>query len=94
MHDTFNQEMQRERQYNLNDLNTLININLPKLNREQKHAYDIIIEAVQKQTGGIFFLDASGGTGKTFLISLLLATIRSRSNIALALASSGIAATL
>lgn len=40
------------------------------------------------------FLDAPGGTGKTFLINLILATIRSRGQIALATASSGIAATL
>nr|XP_042906016.1 uncharacterized protein LOC122270892 [Parasteatoda tepidariorum] len=37
--------------------------------------------------------DAPGDTGKTFLISIILATIRSN-NIALAIASSGIAATL
>ncbi|CAB3241119.1 unnamed protein product [Arctia plantaginis] len=41
-----------------------------------------------------FFLDAPGGTGKTFLISLILAKIRSQQKIALAVASSGIAATL
>jgi len=34
-----------------------------------------------------------GGTGKTFLISLILATIRLKNGIVLALASSGIAAT-
>jgi ATP-dependent exoDNAse (exonuclease V) alpha subunit len=39
-------------------------------------------------------LDAPGGTGKTFLISLILAKIRSNNGIALAVASSGIAATL
>ncbi|XP_071033027.1 ATP-dependent DNA helicase pif1-like, partial [Parasteatoda tepidariorum] len=43
---------------------------------------------------GLYFLDAPGGTGKTFLISIILATIRSQNNIALAIASSGIAATL
>ena len=44
--------------------------------------------------GGVFFLDAPGGTGKTFLLNTVLATIRSRCEIALATASSGIAATL
>ena len=39
-------------------------------------------------------MDAPGGTGKTFLISLLRAEIRSKNGIALAIASSGIAATL
>nr|XP_026489771.1 uncharacterized protein LOC113396159 [Vanessa tameamea] len=39
-------------------------------------------------------LPAPGGTGKTFVISLILETFRSEQKIALALASSGIAATL
>ncbi|XP_044592065.1 uncharacterized protein LOC123270186 [Cotesia glomerata] len=55
---------------------------------------DILHQVVSNGTGGIYFLDAPGGTGKTFLISLLLATIRSQNEVALALASSGIAATL
>lgn len=42
----------------------------------------------------MFFLDAPGGTGKTFLINIILAKVRSVSKIALATASSGIAATL
>ena len=44
--------------------------------------------------GGILFLDAPGGTGKMFLINLILSKLRSESKIALATASSGIAATL
>jgi len=52
------------------------------------------MQAVDNNTGGLFFLDAPGGTGKTFVISLFLATIRSRFGIALALVSSGIQATL
>src|SRR5258705_7682153 len=52
------------------------------------------METVNKGVGEIFFLDAPGGTGKTFLIRLILASIRSQNHIALAIASSGIAATL
>jgi len=43
---------------------------------------------------GNYFLDVPGGTGKTFLINLLLAKVRFDKKIALAVASSGIAATL
>ncbi|CAB3224789.1 unnamed protein product [Arctia plantaginis] len=67
--------------------------NVPLLNEQQKQVYETLMQAVDN-TGGLFFLDAPGGTGKTFVISLILATIRSRCDIALALASSGIAATL
>jgi len=61
---------------------------------EQKKIYNQIMLAVDARQGGFFFLDAPGGTGKTFLISLILAKIRSQKKIALAFASSGIAATL
>ncbi|UYV71214.1 hypothetical protein LAZ67_8002211 [Cordylochernes scorpioides] len=44
--------------------------------------------------GGLYFLDAPGGTGKTFLINLLLTKVRSTGDIALSTASTGIAATL
>ena len=42
----------------------------------------------------MFFVDGPGGTGKTFLYSVLLAAVRSRGDVALAAASSGIAALL
>ena len=42
----------------------------------------------------IFFVVGPGGTGKTFLHNTLLARVRSQSQIALGLASSGIAALL
>lgn len=68
--------------------------NVPKLVEQQKNAYDTIMQAVNNETGGMYFLDAPGGTGKTFLLQLILASIRKDNKIVLALASSGIAATL
>ena len=59
-----------------------------------KAAYNAILDLINKKQGGINFLDAPGGTGKTFVINLLLAKIRQQSKIAIAVASSGIAATL
>jgi hypothetical protein len=52
------------------------------------------MKAIDDGNGGLFFLDVPGGTGKTFLMSLILATVRARSEIAVAAASSEIAATL
>jgi hypothetical protein len=52
------------------------------------------LNSVERGNGGLFFLDAPGGTGKTFLIHLLLAEIRKQNEIALASALSGLAATL
>lgn len=94
MHDLFDRELHREQQYDPNELQTFVNLNLPKLNDRQRNVYETIMQAVQNNDGGLYFLDAPGGTGKTFVISLILAAIRSQQRIALALASSGIAATL
>ncbi|GBP54886.1 hypothetical protein EVAR_11639_1 [Eumeta japonica] len=44
--------------------------------------------------GGLYFLDALVGTGKTFLLNFLLAQLHKNKVIALAVASSGVAATL
>ena len=64
------------------------------LNSEQKKAYDIIMDRIHNNKSGVFFLDGPGGTGKTFLYRALLATIRSTKNIALATATSGVAASI
>ncbi|GFV90791.1 ATP-dependent DNA helicase [Trichonephila clavipes] len=66
----------------------LIQVGMPAPTRAEIGLFDVDLRR------GTFFLDAPGGTGKTFLIRLILATVRSKNDIALALASSGIAATL
>ena len=45
---------------------------------------------VDSGSGGFIFLDAPGGTGKTFLLNTILAKVRLGGKIALASASSGI----
>ncbi|GFU70728.1 ATP-dependent DNA helicase [Trichonephila clavipes] len=90
----FDRDLQRETHYDSDELGTFVRTNLPHLILEQRIAYDRIMRAITEQSGGLFFIDAPGGTGKTFLLSLILATIRSQNNIALVIASSGIAATL
>ncbi|XP_055910686.1 uncharacterized protein LOC129945050 [Eupeodes corollae] len=84
----------REIQYDKQNLHQYVQENLPKLNSEQKLAFSQIKESVDLHKGKLFFIDAPGGTGKTFLINLLLAKYRSEGKIVLAVASSGIAATL
>lgn len=59
-----------------------------------QNAYNTVMQRVTSGNGGIIFLDAPGGTGKTFLLNLILADIRQQNEIAIAVASSGIAATL
>ena len=64
------------------------------LNKEQRTAYDEILATIDSKTGGIFFIDGPGGTGKTFLYRALLATVREQGKIALATATSGVAASI
>ncbi|KAK9071916.1 hypothetical protein SSX86_008347 [Deinandra increscens subsp. villosa] len=59
------------------------------LNNDQKLIYDHVIDSVQQQKGGLFFVYGLGGTGKTFLYRAIFDRVRSERMIALAVASSG-----
>lgn len=84
----------REKQYDVGALQVYVEAQKTLLTTDQRLAYDTVIEYVRGGNGGLLFLDAPGGTGKTFLLNLILAEIRMKHEIALAVASSGIAATL
>ena len=60
---------------------------------DQKIAFDALIESVENNDSQLFFW-TRGVTGKTFLANLMLAKVRKSGSKALAVASSGIAATL
>jgi len=49
------------------------------------------MSVIEKKEGGLIFINAPGSTGKTFLMNLILAEIRLKGDIALAVASSGVA---
>ena len=65
-----------------------------KLTPDQNTVYNNVIDSVNTNSGKAFFLNAPVGTGKTFLINLSLAKIRSQNYIAIAVALSGIASTI
>ncbi|XP_056860125.1 uncharacterized protein LOC130508569 [Raphanus sativus] len=83
-----------ERNYSRESLLETVEEDSRKMTDEQTKVYDEILSAVDEGTGGMFFVDGFGGTGKTFLWKLLSASIRSRSDIVLNVASSGIASLL
>ncbi|WVZ80677.1 LOW QUALITY PROTEIN: hypothetical protein U9M48_028134 [Paspalum notatum var. saurae] len=64
------------------------------LNAEQRSAYNEILADVDSGEGGVFFVDGPGGTSKTFLYKALLATVQGLGNIAMATATSGVAASI
>ena len=92
--DRFARVYHREINYDQGEQRAYVERNLPLLTSDQREVYDSFCSMITGNDGGMLFLDAPGGTGKTFLINIILATLRSEGKIALATASSGIAATL
>ena len=66
----------------------------PTLNVGQTAAAEAIWDAISHSNGQLFFLDGYGGTGKTMLQNTVLRRVRNESNVAIAVASSGIASIL
>lgn len=62
------------------------------INSEQKYAYNEVISAIETGSGGVFFVDGPGGTGKTYLYKALLVKIRSEGKIAMTTTTLGAAA--
>ena len=63
-------------------------------NDDQRFVFDEIDYAINNKIPMVFFVDAVGGTGKTFLFNALLAKWRSSRKVVFAVASTGIAALL
>ena len=76
--------------YNHEQEQTYFARNYPLLQPTQKAFVDDALEG----TSMAFFLDAIGGAGKTFCENIILSKIRGEGKIAIAVATSGIAATL
>ncbi|GKB95530.1 ATP-dependent DNA helicase PIF1-like protein [Tanacetum coccineum] len=64
------------------------------LTEEQKGIYGTIMDSVDKNKGGMFFIYGYGGTGKTYLYKTMSAACHSQGRIVLNVASSGIAVLL
>ena len=89
-----NHALARELCYDNMELSEYIAESTSKLNHGQRAVYETVMESVNNNKANMFFIDAPGGTGKTFVLQLLLAKIRATNHVALAVASSGIAATM
>lgn len=83
-----------ERKHVKTELAALHDNMFPGLTDEQRSAYKEIMDAVSSGRGGTFFVYGFGGTGKTHIWKILSAAIRSKGEIVLNVASSGIAALL
>ncbi|EOA29167.1 hypothetical protein CARUB_v10012345mg [Capsella rubella] len=92
--DNSNRLIVDEMRYNRDELEEKHTEWVAKLTTEQRGIYEEITSAVFKDLGGVFFVYGFGGTRKTFLWKTLAAAIRSRGQIVLNVASSGIASLL
>ncbi|KAL0385745.1 UNVERIFIED_CONTAM: ATP-dependent DNA helicase RRM3 [Sesamum radiatum] len=89
--DKFTKEYNHERNIEVSEADLL---SIDKLNDDQMRAFKIITEKIYSSSSGTYFIDGPGGSGITFLYRALLADVRSRGYIALAVATSGVAAAL
>lgn len=64
------------------------------LKPSQSRVARTVLESIETKRGGLFFVDAMGGAGKTYTINTIMRVGRSKGCIILAVASSGIAAIL
>ena len=64
------------------------------LNSDQQAVYAVVIRSVCQRQPFVYFVAGHGGTGKTFLWRTILAELRSKDYIVLAVASSGVATLL
>nr|GEZ33290.1 hypothetical protein [Tanacetum cinerariifolium] len=64
------------------------------LTMKQKGIYSTVMDAVDNNKGGMFFVYGYGSTGKTYLYKTMLAVLHSKGDIVLNVASSGIATLL
>ncbi|KMQ90800.1 hypothetical protein RF55_9409 [Lasius niger] len=83
-------------EYNVNEERIRGDYLLSTLNAEQKHVYDIVMQAIENENEPqrLFFIDGFAGSGKTYLFNTFLCVIRGKNEIVLPCASTGIAATL
>ncbi|XP_035542091.1 uncharacterized protein LOC108998118 [Juglans regia] len=63
-------------------------------NSEQRHVYNSVLGKIFSNRAATFFVNGPSGTRKIFLYNALLAAVRSRKLVALATASSGVAASI
>ncbi|KAF7802345.1 helicase-like protein [Senna tora] len=86
--------MSEELNYDRELLRTELESLISSLTCEQREIYDTVMNVVHDDKGGIFFVNGFGGSGKTYIWNTLTSALRSKGDIVLAVASSGIASQL
>ena len=86
--------IEEELNFDREEQRKLATLSLQTMNAEQSDFFKAVLNTINSETGKIFFLDAPGGTGKTFVLNALLSAVRSDGFVALATAMSAVASKL
>ena len=91
--------IKEEIEYDINELRKIADDRITEFNRSQSLIFYEVLDAVKNQQALYQFIYARGGTGKTFVLNAILASVRSieseiGGSIALAVGTTGIASTL
>ncbi len=89
-----NRLLEVECEYNVKVLQAEVVMAIENLNDGQRAAYNGVIDAYVAHHVKVIFINGPGGTSKTYIKNLILNVVRSRGDITLIVASSGIAALL
>ncbi|GFR65540.1 hypothetical protein ElyMa_000205700 [Elysia marginata] len=88
-------EYSRERNYSCEDQGRIADANVKKLTPEQSVIYNDFTQKIQNGQNGLYaFLMLQGVVARHFLIETILASQRAKGSIAIATASTGVAAIL
>ena len=91
--------IREELRFNIVELKQLLQERISKFTQSQSDVFKTAMEAVENKTFLCLFIDARGGTGKTFVMNTILSAVRIKDeinggSIALAVGTTGIAANL
>ena len=85
-----------ELDFDINHLREALNDKQSKLTESQRSVFDAVMHAVEQDEPLALFIDARGGTGKTFVLNAILNAVRiiDGGSVGLAVGATGIAANL
>ena len=88
--------IKEELDFDITELTALLEKRKQTFTDSQKNVFVVVVEAIQQGCSAAVFIDARGGTGKTYVLNAILAAVRiiDMGSIALAVGATGIAANL
>ncbi|KNZ71326.1 hypothetical protein J132_00030, partial [Termitomyces sp. J132] len=89
-----NRLLQEEIDHDVEELKRRVGGNKTRFNGEQLGAFNEVMNSVDNNLGKMIFIHSAGGCGKIFVCNTFASAFQSNEDVALCVASSGIAALL